>query len=936
MSFTSRPPFTGGMSNQNQQQQQGGQPNNANIGASGIPNMPMINNAASIPGNHLANPSGSSGMSVIDQKIFQQQLLLQRQLLMHQQQQQQPSQQNQQAKFQQPPQSLNRIVSDILNDKNGGNVAAQQTQLQHIVQLQALTNMMQLQQQAAKSFQQQQQQQQQQSVPLPTNTTITPVARSNMQSMSKQPVNYPRSNAQNKNLAQNPLSSSPMQSRKSFPNAPKSTVPPMQSGLVATPLNISSSSSKSTLPQMPSAMTSAGNKGYADLLAASLNNSQASMNITPSLTITKTNSPSGSYVKNSNQMPNRPVSSPSSQKSFLPEAISMSLGNVPLSVKTSHPPSVTVTPTNKPTVSPTSKPIPNTPLKLNSPQNVPGLQKLSPTSPRTKQTPRKNTNPIRTTSLSPATQTSSQTAVPHIDVKSAMPQPTIPINPSVSISPSAVKVTSPNANSTKPAVTAAKPPTLNVVPTTPPKGNISISVAPATHAPTKPVQSTPVSNSTNVDAKQSVSTPKTSNVQPVKIEVKAEKTEKVDSIKVENIKTEKTIETVKTEKPLSTSVSSAGSTNQQQNKAIESKSKQNASQNDSLTQSSTNQSETTKETDKKEAIKAKPSIKMTIDKSTKSSQPATPVALTPIGSKIKRNRFKTIPYQSPTPEIELVSKISAAEAINAHKKKTKTKNGEDKLTLFYKNEFLAVRNTDGGFFLCQTMYNVYKTSPKIRIRWLSEGATEKNIYCLDYMDTTDIECVLTSVSLNKLAKGKFELTSAEHERIESILKKALDVENGIVERPDVTEENPDGLDLSLYKDESQIEKKTSVKRKANEKADVKTTTPITNKRKSEIANKPKTNSAKNSLVKKTDSGDESQSTPGIKRVATKRKLADETNDEQNQDASLKDATESKDVEPPAKMAKIDGETPRQSTGEKTSESVDNLAQSSRATRRNKN
>lgn len=48
MSYTSRPPFTGGMSNQNQQQQQqGGQPNNANIGASGIPNMPMINNAAS-------------------------------------------------------------------------------------------------------------------------------------------------------------------------------------------------------------------------------------------------------------------------------------------------------------------------------------------------------------------------------------------------------------------------------------------------------------------------------------------------------------------------------------------------------------------------------------------------------------------------------------------------------------------------------------------------------------------------------------------------------------------------------------------------------------------------------------------------------------------------------------------------------------------------
>lgn len=47
MSYTARPPFTGGMSNQNQQQQQSGQQNNANIGASGIPNMNMMNNATS-------------------------------------------------------------------------------------------------------------------------------------------------------------------------------------------------------------------------------------------------------------------------------------------------------------------------------------------------------------------------------------------------------------------------------------------------------------------------------------------------------------------------------------------------------------------------------------------------------------------------------------------------------------------------------------------------------------------------------------------------------------------------------------------------------------------------------------------------------------------------------------------------------------------------
>lgn len=106
-----------------------------------------------------------------------------------------------------------------------------------------------------------------------------------------------------------------------------------------------------------------------------------------------------------------------------------------------------------------------------------------------------------------------------------------------------------------------------------------------------------------------------------------------------------------------------------------------------------------------------------------------------------------------------------------------------------------MRNADGGFFLCQTINNVYKTSPKLRIRWLSEEPTNQNIYSLDFYDSTDLECVLTSVSLTKMSKGKFELTKAERERIENILKRALDVEKGVVARPEVTEENPDGCEL---------------------------------------------------------------------------------------------------------------------------------------------
>lgn len=110
----------------------------------------------------------------------------------------------------------------------------------------------------------------------------------------------------------------------------------------------------------------------------------------------------------------------------------------------------------------------------------------------------------------------------------------------------------------------------------------------------------------------------------------------------------------------------------------------------------------------------------------------------------------------------------------------------------FRNEFLALRNDEGGFFLCQAIQNVYKSSPRIRIRWLSEEKQNQSVYGLDFYDHTDIECVLTTVSLEKQAKGKFELTKGERERVQNILQKALNVEKGVAPRPDVTEENPDG------------------------------------------------------------------------------------------------------------------------------------------------
>jgi hypothetical protein len=103
------------------------------------------------------------------------------------------------------------------------------------------------------------------------------------------------------------------------------------------------------------------------------------------------------------------------------------------------------------------------------------------------------------------------------------------------------------------------------------------------------------------------------------------------------------------------------------------------------------------------------------------------------------------------------------------------------------------------------MHNVYKSSPKIRIRWLNEKNEGKvneaggRIYCLDFYDQTDLECVLSTVELEKVESKTYELPKEEVTRIESILKKAIDVEKGILPRPSVTENNPDGCEYLRVK-----------------------------------------------------------------------------------------------------------------------------------------
>ncbi|XP_014210322.1 PDZ and LIM domain protein Zasp [Copidosoma floridanum] len=168
------------------------------------------------------------------------------------------------------------------------------------------------------------------------------------------------------------------------------------------------------------------------------------------------------------------------------------------------------------------------------------------------------------------------------------------------------------------------------------------------------------------------------------------------------------------------------------------------------------------------------------------------------GSRSRRNRVPTTPYQSPLPEYAAIIKTAS---------KQTPKSGDDKLIVFYKNEFLAVRNTEGSFYVCQAMQNIYKSSKRIRIRWLSQEKNNGEIYSPDFYDFTDFDCILTNLNLNKVEKNKYQLTKYELLRTENILKRAIDVEAGLSEKPKVTEEHPDGLDISLYRDEDQLKKR---------------------------------------------------------------------------------------------------------------------------------
>ena len=147
--------------------------------------------------------------------------------------------------------------------------------------------------------------------------------------------------------------------------------------------------------------------------------------------------------------------------------------------------------------------------------------------------------------------------------------------------------------------------------------------------------------------------------------------------------------------------------------------------------------------------------------------------------------------------------------------------------MYSRDEYMAVRNAEGSFYICKAMQNIFLGSKNIKIQWLSnedpvvpaKDNPDGDIFAHDFYDKTgiqntftkrpiqnkklyitDFETILTSVELEKtLGRSKrMILPEEELERIKKILQRAVDKAAGKLDLSDLlTEDNPDGCKFSF-------------------------------------------------------------------------------------------------------------------------------------------
>lgn len=170
-------------------------------------------------------------------------------------------------------------------------------------------------------------------------------------------------------------------------------------------------------------------------------------------------------------------------------------------------------------------------------------------------------------------------------------------------------------------------------------------------------------------------------------------------------------------------------------------------------------------------------------------------------SRGKRLRLQHQPFQV-TPSNRDMNKLFKVVQTSTAKKE---KEIPTELIVYKKSDFLALRNEEGGFYICRLLQNISRTSRGFKIRWLNE--VEKDIYVPDYEDKTEFECILTNLELFQLQKGRYNLPQSERRRVMNILQRALDVELGVTDAPDPKVVAEDGIDVSTLSqtESSQVE-----------------------------------------------------------------------------------------------------------------------------------
>lgn len=58
--------------------------------------------------------------------------------------------------------------------------------------------------------------------------------------------------------------------------------------------------------------------------------------------------------------------------------------------------------------------------------------------------------------------------------------------------------------------------------------------------------------------------------------------------------------------------------------------------------------------------------------------------------------------------------------------------------------------------------------------------------------------------MTRVEKDRWKLPEFERTRIENILKRALDVEKGVADKPSITEEHPDGRKSIYHSERSRV------------------------------------------------------------------------------------------------------------------------------------